>query len=749
MKVALVSEGTYPYAMGGVSVWCEQLIRGMPDYRWEVVALTVDGNERPVFDLPDNLDRVYPIPLWQPDTAHPGRSRRGGPRAHLRNGVSGTPKHAPAGFGGRRIPAIPRPRRSAGSNGAGLAGRSDMWDLPVLSHRSVLAGFSTRAGQWDPAFAAVHEAFITALVTPLRSGSDEAAVARSRFLLALRGMYEYAAAGGDLAAALMSNRSLAMMVEIWNDLRADDSSPAPTLADALDAVWLIEHMLRPLTATPVEADVVHSSMNGLSMLVGFAAKWRHGTPLVMSEHGIYLRERYISFLGEDAPHPVKVLILSFFRCLAGAAYLLSDALTPHSAYNRRWQLHNGADANRMWTMYNGVEPTEFPPSASEPDVPTISFIGRIDPLKDIHTLVRAFAIVREKIPAAKLRIFGGTPAINRGYHEGCQRLIDELGLAGSATMEGPVGQPIDAYHAGSIVALTSISEGFPYTVIEAMSCGKPVVATNVGGVSEAVADTGIVVAPRDVEAVADACLQLLGDPERRRRLGAAARQRVLDRFTLAQSIEAYRKVYRSVTAPVHSTAETAQRPQASIARGTATVVSTPAISVYPEPVHPVKPVQLPASPSVRWDDSRGPAGLSPSERLASAQPAASGHDGIIPVSGSLPVTGALSVSGPIELVGPAGPIGSVQLQGSLTVSGSLTLTGYVEPSGNVVLSGTARLSEANAPLAESTELAEGRNVRGGTGIPGGARPDAPVRPDAAVCACQERTGQELVLGAGA
>ncbi|MBT8226250.1 MAG: DUF3492 domain-containing protein, partial [Dactylosporangium sp.] len=64
MKIALVSEGTYPYAMGGVSVWCEQLIRGMPDHRWDMVALTVDGAERPVFDLPDNLDHVRSIPLW-------------------------------------------------------------------------------------------------------------------------------------------------------------------------------------------------------------------------------------------------------------------------------------------------------------------------------------------------------------------------------------------------------------------------------------------------------------------------------------------------------------------------------------------------------------------------------------------------------------------------------------------------------------------------------------------------------------
>ena len=83
----------------------------------------------------------------------------------------------------------------------------------------------------------------------------------------------------------------------------------------------------------------------------------------MSEHGIYLRERYISYLHDDAPHAVKVLVLSFFRCLAGAAYLIADALAPHSQYNRRWQLHNGADPERMWTMYNGVDAGRVPAGA--------------------------------------------------------------------------------------------------------------------------------------------------------------------------------------------------------------------------------------------------------------------------------------------------------------------------------------------------------------------------------------------------
>jgi glycosyltransferase involved in cell wall biosynthesis len=478
MKVALVSEGTYPYAMGGVSVWCDQLIRGLSDYRWEMVSLVVDGSERPVWELPENLDDLRPIPLWGAALTGPGRAGR---------------------------PRSPARRRSM--------------------------------------FASAYQRFLTTLLRPLDPRSEQVIVSRGLFAYALRGLYEYTAQGGDLADALTSNQSLSQLMDAWHDIYGDEL----TLAHALEATWLIEHMLRPLTTEPVKADIVHASMNGLCMLVAMAAKWRYGTPVVMSEHGIYLRERYLSYLGDNAPHAVKVVILSFFRSLAGAGYLIADALAPHSSYNRRWQLQNGANPERIWVMYNGVPPDEFPIAESEPEEPTIVFMGRLDPLKDLHTLIKAFALVREEMPNARLRIYGGTPAGNEEYRDSCTRLIDELGLGGVAVLEGRVDSPINAYHAGSIVALTSISEGFPYTVVEAMACGRTVVCTNVGGVAEAVADTGFVVAPRDSSAVAEACIRLLRDDALRRRLAVAARARVMELFTLQHSLTAYRMVYEHVT----------------------------------------------------------------------------------------------------------------------------------------------------------------------------------------------------------
>jgi glycosyltransferase involved in cell wall biosynthesis len=122
-----------------------------------------------------------------------------------------------------------------------------------------------------------------------------------------------------------------------------------------------------------------------------------------------------------------------------------------------------------------------------------------------------------------------------------------LDLAASAVFEGRVASVVDAYHAGHVVVLTSISEGFPYALIEAMAAGRPTVSTDVGGVREAAGSAGLVVPPRNPEAIADACLRLLIDPEERLAMGTAARERILSLFTVEQCTALYSDLYREVT----------------------------------------------------------------------------------------------------------------------------------------------------------------------------------------------------------
>lgn len=469
MRICLVSEGTYPYAMGGVSVWCDQLIRGLPKHRWQMVPLVVDGSEAPQWALPDGLE-LTPLPLWSAsaDKGRPTAEQLTAYRRVFR--LIATPLHDLAD-----------------------AGREGRVMLEALQEFRAACLPDVRPGE--------HPDWLT---------HDSVLDASSR---------------------------------IWNDI----NDVPVSLRDLIDFARLFGHLLRPLFTTTVEADVVHASMNGPSVLVGLAAKWDHGTPIVLSEHGIYLRERYL--LDEAGPmsDAVRFLRLNFFRLLASAGYVAADAVTPHSKYNTRWQLRGGVDEARIHVMYNGVLVDDFQVATSEPKVPTISFLGRIDPIKDIKNLVSAFALVHERLPEARLRIFGAAPAGQEAYLQECRALAASSGVADAVVFEGPTREPVDAYHAGTIVALTSISEGFPYTVVEAMACGRPVVCTQVGGVPEAVADAGLVVPPKDPRAFADACLTLLLDSEDRGRKARIARRRVEEWFTIDRWVDAYDQVYSLVT----------------------------------------------------------------------------------------------------------------------------------------------------------------------------------------------------------
>jgi glycosyltransferase involved in cell wall biosynthesis len=239
-------------------------------------------------------------------------------------------------------------------------------------------------------------------------------------------------------------------------------------------------------------------------------------------------------------------MLRFYRLLTNLVYKEASLVASCNVFNRRWERNDGVPEDSIRTVYNGVDPLLFDVPEAEVTEPVITWVGRIDPLKDLETLIKGFALVHDAKPAARLRLFGGTPAGNESYRDTLYDLVNALGLADSISFEGQVDSPQLAYAAGRIVALTSVSEGFPYTVIEAMSSGRPTVSTDVGGVTEAVGDAGVIVPPRRPDAFAAACLELLEDDARCADLGARARQRVLEFFTLDRAIGTFRTVYQDV-----------------------------------------------------------------------------------------------------------------------------------------------------------------------------------------------------------
>jgi glycosyltransferase involved in cell wall biosynthesis len=458
----MITEGTYPYGFGGVSVWCDQIVRGLSRYDFQLVAIVATDAESMVWQLPDNVSSTVMIPLWGTSTGRKRRDR-----------------------------------------------------LPHGLLRELIDSVLDSSPQAQPRFAEVLRELVT-------------------------GGYQH-----TIGASLASDRAVRLLCGRWRDQWACRHATA-TVQDAVMALMLLDHALRPLAYPSYEADIGHAVTNGLAMLPALAAKWRNGTPIVLTEHGVYLREQYLQNRGGPYRWPVKAFYLSFMRRLCALGYSEAAAITPGNVFNRRWEERLGAEPSRIRTVYNGVDPANFPPLTGEPDVPTISWVGRIDPIKDLETLIRAFAVVHTEMPAARLRLFGSAPKGREAYLHQCQALAAELGLGESVTFEGRVENIRDAYEAGSIVVLSSVSEGFPYSLIEAMVCGRSSVATDVGGVTEAVGDTGLVVPPRSPVRMAKACLSLLEDAELRGRLGAAARVRALENFTVDSAISTFDEIFALV-----------------------------------------------------------------------------------------------------------------------------------------------------------------------------------------------------------
>ncbi|MCX5014326.1 GT4 family glycosyltransferase PelF [Streptomyces sp. NBC_00555] len=465
--VTMLTEGTYPHVHGGVSTWCDQLVRGMPEVDFNVIALTGSGREPVTWELPRNVYRHTSVPLWG---APPGRGRR-----------------------------------------------------------SALRGKAHRR------FTEVYETFLLSLLDPGHGG----------FSAALRELALLARAG-RLAPALRSESVLRLLMTVWTRPGLTTAAAEPTIHDALTATDLLEHALRPLCVRIPPDSVAHAVSSGLATLPALAAKYLDEVPFLLTEHGIYLRERYLGYRSAAQRWPVKALMLGFYRELNTEGYRQADLITPCNQYNRRWEERGGAASDRIRTVYNGVDPHAFPEAGPEPEVPTLSWCGRIDPIKDLETLIRAYAFMREELPALRLRLFGPVPAGCEEYRLRLEKLAAELGVTDGISYEGRIEQVARAYAAGSIVMLSSISEGFPFSIIEAMSCGRTTVSTDVGGVREAVGDTGLVVPPREPETMARATLALLRDDERRAELGRAARKRVVEKFTLHQSVDGFRHIYKEL-----------------------------------------------------------------------------------------------------------------------------------------------------------------------------------------------------------
>jgi glycosyltransferase involved in cell wall biosynthesis len=198
----------------------------------------------------------------------------------------------------------------------------------------------------------------------------------------------------------------------------------------------------------------------------------------------------------------------------------------------------GLPSGSVRAIYNGV-PDLGPAAWPAPGARTVvGTLARLDPIKGLDLLLRAV----QPLARVDVLLVGDGPA-----RAELEVLAAELGLAERVRFVPWADDARARLAELDVFVLPSRNEGFPLSIVEAMLAGRPVIATDVGSVSEAVDDsTGLVVPPDDVEALRAAIDQLVADPERSHRLGEAGRERALERFTSAAMARAFEALYRDL-----------------------------------------------------------------------------------------------------------------------------------------------------------------------------------------------------------
>jgi glycosyltransferase involved in cell wall biosynthesis len=181
--------------------------------------------------------------------------------------------------------------------------------------------------------------------------------------------------------------------------------------------------------------------------------------------------------------------------------------------------------------------------------PVIGAIGNRNPSKGFEHLARALAHARREHPQAVARVLGAPSPPHAAWERAVLEEARGLGLDETAFSMRDGGTRVPELIAGfDVFALSSVprSEGMPTVILEAMACGLPVAATDVGAVRELVADgeTGLVVAPEDPTALGAAIARLLGDRALRARMGAAGRRHFAERFSLDRLADRHAEAYR-------------------------------------------------------------------------------------------------------------------------------------------------------------------------------------------------------------
>ena len=332
-------------------------------------------------------------------------------------------------------------------------------------------------------------------------------------------------------------------------------------------------MFRMMQVALPEAAVYHPVSTGYAGFLSGLAKLRHGSGIVLTEHGLYTREREIEIAHAEwiyrepppgtfyVPHEpfFKGWWGNLYRFLGQLTYDLSDTIVTLHEANRRIQVAAGADPDKLVIVPNGIDPEAYRSARVERswgDRPLrIGLIGRVVPIKDIKTFIRAVHVAHMTTPV-EAYVLGPTDE-DPDYFRECQELVALLGLQDVLTFTGKVN--VKEWLARlDLNVLTSVSESQPLVILEASAAGVPTVSTDVGACREMLegkpgddallGPSGLVTPVVSPGATAAAILDLAQSPQRHAEMVRAGYQRLNRYYRQEQVFDYYRTLYRQLAA---------------------------------------------------------------------------------------------------------------------------------------------------------------------------------------------------------
>jgi len=484
--VMLILEGTYPFNGGGVSTWAHMLCNKVKNVNYTLYSVNADFEEKSKYQLSDNVKDVIQVPLWSP--------------------------------------LEPQELLNYGKKYYKTVNRKEQEDESEIENL----------------FIPIFERLLNNIYD---SNADIEDIDDTIF-----DMWQFFQ-GHDYKKTMKSHVVWKCFCKTISAIIAKDNHYDATLYDFTVGMRWIYRFLIPISIDVPKMDVSHLTLSGFPVIPALVLKYKYGTPIIATEHGVFIRERLIAINSSEYSFFLKNLLIKFSECITKLVYYKADLILSVNKFNISWEKKYGANPNKIDIIYNGIDSDLFIPApkpAHLEGVPTVVAAARIFELKDVITMIKSCEVAKRDIPNVRYLVYGDNNAVPE-YTKECMNLIQKLGLEENFFLAGYHDKPHQLFCEGDISILTSISEGFPYTVLESMSCGIPVVATDVGGVTEALDDKcGFICKPKDHESLGKSVVTLLKDEALRKQMGANARKKVIDNFTIDKFIKEYEVAYEFI-----------------------------------------------------------------------------------------------------------------------------------------------------------------------------------------------------------